>query len=190
MCGAVFVCTFTIIYWPHRNDDVRKYAEIRTSAGEAILVDIVDLPKVQPYTWLRKAKNRGAVACVNGEMVDMHRFILGLEKTTSASFVVKHINGDKLDNRRSNLLLTTTGVTIATSNGKQRFVRNKSGFKGVSPITQHGKTRWRARISLNGKESSIGHFDTPEDAARAYDERIAEVYGAMAVTNKSLGLIK
>lgn len=169
---------------------MRKDAEIKTHSGEVIVIDITDLPKVQPYTWLRKAKNRGAVAWVDGGMVDMHRFILGLEKNTCAMFVVKHINGNKLDNRRSNLLMTTTGVTIATSKRKQRFIRNKSGLKGVSPITQNGKTRWRARVNVDGKESSLGHYDTAEDAARVYDEKMIEIYGAMAVTNKSLGLIK
>jgi hypothetical protein len=41
----------------------------------------------------------------------------------------------------------------------------KSGFKGVYP---YGK-RWCARVTVNGKAQRIGSYDTPEQAARAYD---------------------
>lgn len=169
---------------------MKKQSEIKTFDGETIIVDAADLAKVQRYTWCRKAKDRGAVAVVDGVIVDMHRFILGLERGESTSAVVKHINGNRLDNRRVNLLLTTSGVTIATGKYKQRLAKSVSGFKGVSPITQHGKTRWRARASIDKKEISLGHFDTPEAAAKSYDDAITKVYGALAVTNKSLGLLE
>lgn len=162
-------------------------AKITTSAGETIVIDTVDLAKVQPFTWFRKARNRGACAIVDGEMVDMHRFILDLDRGKATSAVVKHINGNKLDNRRKNLLVTTIGVTIATSGGKHRFVRNASGFKGVSRFVKNG--RWRARANVDGKEICLGYYDSPEDAANAYDEAMIKLYGGLAVTNKTLGLL-
>lgn len=168
---------------------MKAETEITTSAGETIIIDTVDLAKVQPFTWFRKDRGRGACAIVDGEMVDMHRFILEFERGQATSAVVKHINGNKLDNRRKNLLVTTIGVTIATSKHKHRFIRNVSGFKGVSPFHKNGETKWRARANIDGKEISLGYYDSPEKAAKAYDAAMVKVYGELAVTNCSLGIL-
>jgi hypothetical protein len=54
----------------------------------------------------------------------------------------------------------------------QRLLRenNTSGYCGVS--CQRGK--WMARISIDEKRKYIGHFDTPEEAAIAYDEAVPD----------------
>jgi hypothetical protein len=51
---------------------------------------------------------------------------------------------------------------------------NKSGFKGVSFQSRTGK--WVAQIKL-GKQTALGRFHTPEDAARAYDKAAFEAWG-------------
>ena len=53
--------------------------------------------------------------------------------------------------------------------------RNASGFRG---IYAHRKT-WKAQIV----HQHIGSFDTPEEAARAYDAAAIKRWGARAVTN-------
>lgn len=169
---------------------MNNISKIKTNAGEIITIDASDLARVQKYTWCLHSKNGGAVACVDGQMVALHRFILNMKIGQSTGAVVKHLNGDKLDCRRENLLLTTKGVALATAKNKQRAVRNKSGFKGVSPIKQNGKIRWRARVTIDKKEISVGHFETPEDAAIEYDKAMIRIYGEIAVTNKSMGLIE
>ncbi len=65
-----------------------------------------------------------------------------------------------------------------------------SGFKGVHPHpTPHG-TRWRAQISLDGRKESLGLFDRPEDAARAYDSAALDAYGPTAWTNAEHGNLR
>ena len=48
-----------------------------------------------------------------------------------------------------------------------RLIRstNKSGFKGVSKLNK----KWLAKISVNYKSIHLGCFNTPEQAALAYD---------------------
>jgi len=45
-------------------------------------------------------------------------------------------------------------------------------------------TKFRARIWIGGVESSLGCFNTPEEAALAYNKKALEVFGEYAYLNK------
>lgn len=57
---------------------------------------------------------------------------------------------------------------------------NQTGYKGIA-VYRHLSTRdwpgalferYQARIIVDGKRRSLGYFDTPEDAALAYDQEV------------------
>jgi len=48
---------------------------------------------------------------------------------------------------------------------------NKSGYRGV----HHCYKKWRAAITLNNKKRNLGMFNTPEEAAHAYDAKAKEL---------------
>ena len=85
-----------------------------------------------------------------------------------------HINGDKLDNRISNLRPATRA-----ENQRNRGIakNNKAGFKGVYP-NKHG--RYEAGIKKNGKRIYLGTFDTPEEAHWAYMRKARNLFGEFA----------
>lgn len=89
---------------------------------------------------------------------------------------IDHINGDSIDNRWENLRDVTQGVN---NTNKRPYKRNSIGYKGVNH--HHGKF-W-ARISHNKVTYRLGHFETPEEAARAYDAKAVELWGEDAVLN-------
>jgi hypothetical protein len=51
------------------------------------------------------------------------------------------------------------------------FRNNTSGYKGVG---KKGNHRWYARIYTDGKRMHLGYFNSPKDAAIAYDTYIIE----------------
>jgi hypothetical protein len=87
----------------------------------------------------------------------MHRLVMN----APAGRDVDHINGDKLDNRTSNLRVVDHKVNM---NGFMKVdKRNSSGVRGVSKWKDTG--RWRAR--RGGKH--YGVFDTIDQAAAALE---------------------
>lgn len=98
---------------------------------------------------------------MDGTLRTLHVVLLG---PPPRGMVIDHINGNKLDTRRSNLRI----VTVA-ENGLNRHRANRnnrsSRHVGVTFIKREGK--WRAQARWKGKDYHGGYFDTEEDAAAA-----------------------
>jgi len=131
------------------------------------------------YDWLRQwkwqalpggngrhyAKRRGSLNKGDlSQTIAMHRAIMNPPQ----DWDVDHINGNGLDNRRSNLRVVTTSQNLAN---RRRFKSNQSGYKGVVRMGD----KWKMQFSLE--------FDTPEEAARAYDRIARLFFGEHASTN-------
>jgi len=105
-----------------------------------------------------KTYKHGSVQWVK---VYAHRAILAMELDRWPE-VVDHINGVKSDNRRVNLREVT--IVQNACNIKLRS-DNSSGHHGVS--FRPSRKMWRARITLNGAETCLGHFAEKADAISA-----------------------
>jgi len=75
---------------------------------------------------------------------------------------IDHINGDRSDNRISNL----RDVSRQTNLQNQRMAKNNksTGLLGVYP----DKNRFTAKISVNNKSVHLGNFNTALEASEAY----------------------
>ncbi len=140
------------------------------------LVELSDVDKVRDIAWTLDP--RGYVAGRPAGFktsTTLHRWLI-LDGVAGKE-VVDHIDGEKLNNRRSNLR-----VCSQADNAKNtRLGRNNtSGAKGVS---QDANGRWRARIWKDRREIRIGTFDTVEEAQAAYDKAAAEMHGEFASPN-------
>lgn len=52
---------------------------------------------------------------------------------------------------------------------------NKTGYKGVSIYSL--RNCYAAKININGKVKTIGYYDDPKDAAKAYDDYAVSIWG-------------
>jgi hypothetical protein len=104
----------------------------------------------------------------------LHRYLLN----APSGILCDHINGDTLDNRRSNLRL----VTAWQSNlNRQKSIANKSGYKGV--FLHKPTMKWEASIGMNERTIHIGLFKTKEEAALAYNDAAIKYFGEFARLN-------
>ena len=103
-----------------------------------------------------------------------------VHRLVALSFLVKpngkdnvdHKNNDKHDNRLENLRWCDK-----IENGRNQKIRknNVSGVKGVGQYKQTNK--WRARITINGRDISLGHYNTIEEAIAARQRVANELFG-------------
>lgn len=114
--------------------------------------------------------------CVNGKWktIRLHRFILD----APPELAVDHINGNPLDNRRSNIRLATEQQN--KFNQKQR-TESHTKYKGVYT---RGDGRWSAAITVNQKRHQLGTFGTQYDAAIAYNNAARKLHGEFAKLNE------
>jgi hypothetical protein len=154
-------------------------AEIELTKGQTALIDDADLERVSQYRWhAGEALSRSggqlgwyAKSRVNGRTAYLHRFIMEV----GPGQLVDHINGNRLDNRRANLRLCTPAQNAMNSD--QRV--GKSGYRGVQPF----KGRYRVVLQAGGVIHRVGHYDTPEEGARAYDAAAERLHGPFARLN-------
>lgn len=64
---------------------------------------------------------------------------------------------------------------------RNRF-KNKLGYKGVYPAKRK-QGGWKALLRAKGILYSLGVFDTPEQAAEAYNKKASELFGSEAKLN-------
>lgn len=161
---------------------------IPLTQGKFTKIDDEDFERVSQYKWHYSSKRLGSlIGCVkrhcvqNGKiyLMRLHRFIISVPDDMQ----VDHIDGDALNNQKSNLRICTPAQNCMNKRFEPK--RNTSGFKGVSLHKPTG--RWRARVKLDRKERHVGLFDSPIEAARAYDEMAVKCFGVFAKTNEMLG---
>lgn len=140
------------------------------------VIDLCDIDRVKDVAWT--IDPRGYVAgrpSGSKSSVTLHRWIL-IDGDSEVG-TIDHADGNKLNNKRSNLRQCSQAENARNT---KLAKNNSSGFKGVS-LDVNGK--WRARIWKDRKEIRIGTFSNIEDAVAAYDKAALELHGEFASPN-------
>lgn len=108
-------------------------------------------------------------------MMPMHRQVLDAK----SGELVDHINGNKLDNRCSNLRIVNTQQN---QHNRAKLLNNTSGYKGVQ--WRKDRNKWVAVIRVNTRLITLGTFKDIKDAAQAYNDAALRYHGEYARINK------
>ena len=137
------------------------FAVCTNDKGVVFLIDSDLVEKVCHRQW---CYSQGYLASrVNDEIIRLHDYVMSTvyEEKPNGCYV-DHINQDKRDNRKCNLRFVTP---IDSSKNMPLRSNNKSGYVGVAK-TEDGK-RYRAYITIDGKQKNLGRYDTAEEAHNA-----------------------
>ncbi len=147
-----------------------KKVPIEHSNKEA-LVDKDDYVRIRVASkWYLSGDGRYAVGLYNKQRVQMHRFILKLQK--GDGLVTDHKNRNGLDNRKKNLRTIESHLNNF-NRGPQK--NSSSGYKGVYYKKQIKK--WGAAITHKGKKYNLGYYKSKVRAALAYKDKAMELHG-------------
>ncbi len=105
---------------------------------------------------------------VGSKPVTLHRFLW--ERVHGAlPPLLDHINGDKWDNRICNLRPATKSL-----NGLNRHAKKSRPLPAGVYLDTRGRKPYYSLITIGGRRRYLGYFDTPGEAADAYERARAE----------------
>lgn len=148
--------------------------------GRHALVDDGDYAWLSGFGWHgykgRKDRHYYARATLNfgpgeTETVQLHRLVCGAGPGEAVTF----LNGNRLDCRRSNLVLATREEIRAHSH----HASNVTGYRGV----HRNYGAFCAQIGVDYATRYLGSYPTPELAALAFDRAARELHGELAKLN-------
>lgn len=145
--------------------------EIPLTKGKKAIVDDSDYEWLMRWSWCFNSNGYAVSATftgIKGKVVYMHRLIMEPPKGKD----IDHINGDGLDNRRSNLRIATRSQNLCN---KRIGTRNTSGHLHVSRDSATHK--WRVVIVINSKHIHLGEYADLETASRIADQAAEKYHG-------------
>jgi hypothetical protein len=156
--------------------------EIILPKGYKTIIDDEDFEKISNINWYVSTFGYvvGYGKMVNGKrkLYRMHRVIVDAPKDK----VVDHVDGNKLNNQKSNLRICTPKDN--NRNLKKRK-NTKSKYKGVRKVKRaKGPDVYRATIQPEGKHIHLGYYKNEIDAAIAYNEAAIKYYKEFAKLNE------
>lgn len=156
--------------------------EIVLYNGMIAFVDEKDWDFVSQHKWyhekgkithyaVRKAKKEDGRI----QYIAMHIDLLGKKE----GYCIDHVNGNGLDNRRSNLRHVTH-----RQNMQNLHIKKSSRYPGVT-WNKH-KSKWQADIRIGGKKKNIGRFRSEIEAFNSYYHTVKNIGEDVSVLDSYL----
>lgn len=164
--------------------EIPLYGKI--AAGRVAMIDEDDFELVAPYRWnVREQRKDGRLVAGpyvvtslsrrdhggKAPTLQMHTLIMG-------ELWVDHVDGNPLNNMKSNLRLATPAQN---AHNRRMKMSGESQYKGVA--LQRASGRWVAHIGYGGAQHYLGIYTSELSAAYAYDMAAREHHGEFAFTN-------
>lgn len=141
------------------------------------IIDDEDYLSVSDYAWNYTIgyKNHPVTArCFQLNNIELDNFIIKPNK----GLYIYHINNDRLDCRRENMVLLSKAQFEAT---KPPSKNNTSGLKGIR--WKNRANAWVVEISVNRKAIYLGSFKNIIEAMNVYNEAAIRYHGDYAYIN-------
>jgi len=154
-------------------------AYVTLTRGYDAIIDAADVPLVEGFNWSALISNkRKAVYAVRVEAAGGHQKMILMHRLVSCALdgmICDHIDGNGLNNRRSNVRHCTRAHNNLNTSVRRD---NAVGLKGVCLDKRVDK--WKAEIRRDGVSKFLGYFETAELAHAAYMAAAMRIHGEYA----------
>jgi hypothetical protein len=147
------------------------YCILKSLYDDDILLDAEDYEYYKKWNW--GINSSGYARRTHYDPLTKKQRTLLLHKDitcTDRSQTIDHINGNKLDNRKCNLRITSNSNNIQRKRYTKRAVFINLSFIGIEPDPKAKQDRYYVRITKNGLRFNFGYYFNPEEAAAVYDK--------------------
>lgn len=149
--------------------------KIKLKNGETI-IDEQDLSLIKQHNWVIDSRGYLVWKTMDKYRKNITKIFHRIVMDTPKGMDTDHINGNKLDNRRSNLRICTHKENCQNVNKR---LNTHSVYKGVTKDIKAKTNQWVAYVG----GMRIGQFSTELSAAMAYDIWAKDHYGEFAKLN-------
>lgn len=159
-------------------------AIVPLSRGAVAIVDPIDAAMVGHWNWNFSPRDISGYAVrqhreygLKPRLILMHRLIMRavIGGKIDEGLEVDHVDGDGLNNRRSNLRVCTRSQNAMN---RIRPITNRTGHKGVRLDKKLGK--YVASIRVSGRYIHIGTFELLDEACAAQEVAAERYHGDFA----------
>lgn len=143
------------------------------------IVDDDDFSYLKEFNWKITAKTYPVAYVLRHKKqypILLHRLVMGC--TWSDAKRIDHVNGNTLDNRKSNLRFCSHSQNMSN---RKKVAGCTSQYLGV--YFASWRNLWTAQIKHNKKKVRLGYFTDEKEAALAYDHAARELHGEFARPN-------
>ncbi len=153
---------------------------IRLTQRRYAIVDVKNYHWLNQWKWFANTDKRQCVYArrlggTGGKpYLAMHRLIARVR----SGEIADHINRNTLDNREINLRKCSLSQN---SSNRKKYANTSSKYKGVH--WHKGHKKWSSEVRSKGVRYRLGDFKSEIEAAKAYDEKVVDVFGEFANLN-------
>lgn len=155
--------------------------QIPLTKGCIALVDDEDFDRISQFNWCVLEFKNIKYAVRNSprekgkkrKLIMMHREILGVKDSKK---YIDHKDHNGLNNQKQNL-------RPGKSEHNQYNRRASGASKYLGVCWDKFTSKWKAQISISGKNKYIGRYKTESEAAKAYDAEAKKHHGKFANLN-------
>lgn len=139
--------------------------KIKLSKGMFALIDDEDFDSVNSQTWCydKFSGSEYASTKFKGKTLRMHQLIMG----KIDGFVIDHIDGNGLNNRRENLRFVSKSINGLNRKKSKNYYYDKR------------KKQFICRVCVLGKNHYLGRFKTEQEAISAVEKSKSDFFKAV-----------
>jgi hypothetical protein len=167
---------------------------IQLTKGYSTIVDDEDFEFLNQWKWhaIKIGNTLYANRCVRKgkqfERIAMHRLIMN----PPDNMVIDHIDHNGLNNQKSNLRICSVSQNTCNSRltgeihykgVSKRSSKQKHVLKNGEIVEYNNSPAYKSWIRINGVLTYLGKFNTPEDAALAYNKAAIKYHKEFANLN-------